>query len=633
MTHPRQPESTYAIDLQPVGRRALVSASSTLLHAAQDAGVEIAAVCGGAGSCGKCRVQCITGELSPPTPEERRFLDEDELKAGYRLACQARPLSDVKINIPPESLSTPQRLQVEGQETELTPDPVIDVVDIELTPPTLHDLRADTVRLTDALAAMEISRPFFGQPVLRSLGTQLRAQDWTARVVLRRQEPLSGYPKVRPWLEVVAMLPRRRPVVGLAVDIGTTKMAAYLVDLDTGHTLAMDGVMNPQIAYGEDVVSRIAYANTHSDGRQVLQQRLIAGLNDLIGKLCSGAGIDRDQVVDAVVVGNTAIHHLFAGLPVEQLGASPYVASASEPLDIDAEHLGLALTPGAKVYLPPNIAGYVGADHVSMLLATEAWRANTPTIALDIGTNTEISLAVDGRLLSCSCASGPAFEGAHIHAGMRAAPGAIEYVQIMREREPSGEGEATPGLRRVRTIGNRPPVGICGSGILDVVAELRAAGIVGPTGRMKQDHPWVVPWEGGGAFRLVDRAETGNGHDLLVTRRDVNEIQLAKAAIRAGVDVLLNEAGLSYDQVGEFVVAGAFGTYLDLKSALRIGMFPPIPISRFKQVGNAAGTGARQMLVSASRRRLAETISERVHYIELTAHPSFADIYMSAMVL
>ncbi len=631
--HPRQPESTYAIDLQPVGRRALVSPGRTLLHAAQDAGVEIVAVCGGAGSCGKCRVQRITGELSPPTPEERRFLDEDELNAGYRLACQALPLSDVKINIPPESLSTPQRLQVEGQETELTPDPVIDVVDVELTPPTLHDLRADTVRLTDALAALEISRPFFGQPVLRSLGTQLRAQDWTARVVLRRQEPLSGYPKVRPWLEVVATLPRRRPVVGLAVDIGTTKMAAYLVDLDTGHTLAMDGVMNPQIAYGEDVVSRIAYANTHPDGRQVLQQRLIAGLNDLVGKLCSGAGIDRDQVVDAVVVGNTAIHHLFAGLPVEQLGASPYVAAASEPLDIESEHLGLALTPGAKVYLPPNIAGYVGADHVSMLLATEAWQASVPTIALDIGTNTEISLAVDGRLLSCSCASGPAFEGAHIHAGMRAAPGAIEYVQITRGHEQSGAGEPAPALRRVRTIGNRSPVGICGSGILDVVAELRAAGIVGPTGRMKQDHPWVVPWEGGGAFRLVDRGETGNGHDLLVTRRDVNEIQLAKAAIRAGVDVLLNEAGLGYDEVGEFIVAGAFGTYLDLKSALRIGMFPPIPLSRFKQVGNAAGTGARQMLVSASRRRLAETIVERVRYIELTAHPSFADIYMSAMVL
>ncbi len=593
----------------------------TLLDAAQHAGVEIAAVCGGAGSCGKCRIQRIEGVLSSPTADERRFFREDELAAGYRLACQALPLSDVKINIPPESLSTPQRLQVEGQETEITPEPVIEVVDVELVPPTLQDLRADTVRLTDALAEGGISRPFFGQPVLRSLSTQLRAQAWSGRLVLRQHGPAVGHPGGGPRREAVGLLPRGQAVIGLAVDIGTTKIAAYLVDLFTGRTLAMDGLMNPQIAYGEDVVSRIAYANEHPDGRRILQERLVSGLNDLTASLCKTAGVRRDQVVDAVVVGNTAIHHLFCGLPVEQLGASPYIAAVSEPLDIEAAHLGLELTPGAQVYLPPNIAGYVGADHVSMLLATEAWQAKVPTIALDIGTNTEISLAMNGELLSCSCASGPAFEGAHIHAGMRAAPGAVEYVQITQDNI------------RVQTIGNRPAVGICGSGILDVVAGLRATNIVGSTGRMNQSHPWVVPWDGGGAFRLVSQAGTGNGHDLLVTRRDVNEIQLAKGAIRAGVDVLLDEAGLDYEDLGLFIVAGAFGTYLDLKSATQIGMFPPLPLNRFKQVGNAAGTGARQMLISGTRRRLAEAIVGRVHYIELTAHPSFTDIYMSAMVL
>ncbi len=611
----------FTVDLQPTGRRALVEAGSNLMDAAQSAGVEIAAICGGAGVCGKCRVQLIAGRLSSPTAAEARFFTAAEIGAGYRLACQARPLSDVKLDIPPESLSTPQRLQVEGQESIVTVDPVVDLVDVDLTPPTLHDLRADTVRLTDALADQGVARPFFGQPVLRALSADLRDQGWSARLVLRRQEPMRGYPKVQPWREVVALLPRNQAVVGLAVDIGTTKMAAYLVDLDSGHTLAMDGLMNPQIAYGEDVVSRIAYANTHPEGRRVLQERLVAGVNDLAAKVCAAAGLSTGQIVEAVVVGNTAIHHFFVGLPVEQLGASPYIAAVSEPLDIEAEHLGLEFAPGAKVYLPPNIAGYVGADHVSMLLATEAWRAKEPTIALDIGTNTEISLAVDGQLSSCSCASGPAFEGAHIHAGMRAAPGAVEYVQI-------GDDEV-----RVHTIGNRPAVGICGSGILDVVAELRAAGIVGPTGRMQQSHPRVVPWEGGGAFRLVDRAGTGNGHDLLVTRRDINEIQLAKGAIRAGVDVLLAEAGLTHEDLRSFIVAGAFGTYLDLKSAMSIGMFPPLPLSRFKQVGNAAGTGARQMLISATRRRQAEAIVDRVCYIELTAHPDFSDIYMSAMPL
>jgi len=610
-----------SVDLEPVGRRATVPVGTTLLGAAQSAGVEIAAVCGGAGTCGKCRVQCIAGELSAATAAEVRFFNEAELAAGYRLACQAVPLSDVKIDIPPESLSTPQRLQVEGQEAEITPASIVATVDVDLVPPTLQDLRSDTVRLTDALADQGVKRPFFGQPVLRSLSSQLRAQDWSLRLALRRQEPTQGHTKVMPWCEVVGAIRRDQPTVGLAVDIGTTKIAAYLVDLTTGHTLAKAGLMNPQIAYGEDVVSRVAYTNEHADGRRVLQARLVEGLNDLVGSLCAEIDLDREQIVDAVVVGNTAIHHLFAGLPVEQLGAAPYIAAVSEPLDIEADHLGLQIAPGAKVYLPPNIAGYVGADHVSMLLATEAYKAETPTIALDIGTNTEISLAVDGKLLSCSCASGPAFEGAHIHAGMRAAPGAIEYVQI--------EGDEV----RVQTIAGRPAVGICGSGILDIVAELRGAGIVGRTGRMTKSHPRVVPWEGGGAFVLVDKADTHNGHDLLVTRRDVNEIQLAKGAIRAGVETLLTAAGLTHDDLGGFIVAGAFGTYLDLKSATRIGMFPPIPLSRFRQVGNAAGSGARQMLISEERRRTAESIVDRVTYIELTAHEAFTDIYMDAMVL
>jgi uncharacterized 2Fe-2S/4Fe-4S cluster protein (DUF4445 family) len=611
-------KTRVSVDLEPIGRRAQVDPALTLLDAAQSAGVELAAVCGGAGSCGKCRVQLIEGELSPPTPDELDLFDESELAAGYRLACQARPLTDVKVDIPPDSLSTQQRLQIEGQESEIDVDPSITTFDADLTPPTLEDLRADTLRLTDALNDIGGKRPVFAQPVLSSLSTQLREADWSVRVAVHC-DSIEGGEACR---EVVGIIRRDQPAIGLAVDIGTTKVAAYLVDLQTGRTLAKAGLMNPQIAYGEDVVSRIKYANEHLNGREVLQTRLIEGLNHLVGQLCEENGLDRGQIVDAVVVGNTVIHHLFAGLPVTQLGASPYIASVSEPLNLRADTLGLKLAPGARVYLPPNIAGYVGADHISMLLATETWQAKVPTIALDIGTNTEISLAMEGELLSCSCASGPAFEGAHIYAGMRAGPGAVEYVQINRK-----------GEVRVQTIGGRPAVGLCGSGILDVVAELRASGILGPTGRLKKDHPRIVDWEGGGAFLLVPEPETGNGHDLLVTRKDINEIQLAKGAIRAGVDVLVKEAGLTYDDLGAFVVAGAFGTYLDLKSATRIGMFPPLPLNKFRQVGNAAGTGARQMLINAGRRRLAAAIVDRVRYIELTAHQAFTDIYMDAMYL
>ena len=605
-------QTQFTVDLEPVGRRVLIEPGMTLLDAARRAGVEIVAVCGGAGACAKCRVRLMHGDLTPPTPVETHTFSAAELAAGHRLACQAHPLGDVKIDIPPASLSTPQRLQVEGQESEITIDPVVQAVDLTVSMPVLHDLRSDTVRLTDALAEQDIPRPFFDQPVLRDLSGKLREQNWSVRLALRRRNHRS---------EVVGVLHPEQALLGLAVDIGTTKMAAYLLDLATGHTLAKAGLMNPQIAYGEDVVSRIAYANTHPDGRHLMQTRLVESLNDLIDQLCGEGGVSHTQVIEAVVVGNTAIHHFFTGLPVRQLGESPYIAAVTEPLDICACHLGLNLASGAKVYLPPNIAGYVGADHVSMLLATDAWRAQKPTVALDIGTNTEISLAVGGQLLSCSCASGPAFEGAHIHAGMRAAPGAVEYVQVLGDDV------------RIQTIGGKPAVGLCGSGILDAVAELRAAGIVQRTGRFQMEHSRIVPWNGGGAFLLAPAAVTGNGHDLLVTRKDINEIQLAKGAIRAAVEVLLLEAGLTTQDIETFIVAGAFGTYLDLESAIRIGMFPPLPLERFKQVGNAAGTGARQMLISSAQRRLAAQIGERVRYVELTVHPGFTKAYMDAMYL
>jgi len=605
-------DKSFLIDLEPIGRRVRVAPGSTLLAAAQAAGVALVAPCGGAGICGKCRVRVISGACTPPAESEKAHLDAAELAAGWRLACQAIPQEDVKLDIPPDSLSTAQRLQVEGQESTIAPDPAVIPVEVQVPPPTLDDLRADTSRLRDALAERGIARATFEQPVLRVLSERLRAQEWSARLAVRK----NGSPHA-----VIGVLPKEAPLLGLAVDLGSTKIAAYLVALASGRTLAKTGQMNPLVAYGEDIVSRIAYANAHPGGRSLLQERLVTGLNAIAEALCHECAAVPEQIVEAVVVGNTAMHHLFAGLPVRQLGEAPYVPAASEALEICACHLGLKLAPGAQVLLPPNIAGYVGADHVAMLLATEAWKAEAPTLALDIGTNTEISLAVGGSVLSCSCASGPAFEGAHIHAGMRAAPGAIEAVHIT--------GESV----HIQTIGDTPPVGICGSGILDAVAELRAAGIVKQSGRLAQDHPRVRPWKGGGAFVLVPASETGNGEDLLVTRRDVHEIQLAKGAIRAGIESLLEKAGLPAEAIETVIVAGAFGTYLNIASAIRVGLFPPLPLARFRQVGNAAGTGARQLLISTARREEANQLVKRVAYIELTTHPRFTDLYMQALML
>ncbi len=600
------PGQTIQVDLQPIGRRAQIAAGETLLGAAQSAGVELVAVCGGGGTCGTCRVRLASGDLSPVTSNEAFELSAGDLAAGYRLACQAMPLSDVKLDIPPTSLTALQRVQIEGREIDIAIDPVVWPVNVTLAEPDLRDVRSDVTRLKEALRQSGHPIASIDHAALIDLSDRLRAQHWSARLAVRGDR-------------VVAALSPQSALIGLAVDVGTTKLAAYLVDLETGKTLARLGALNPQIAYGEDVISRIAYADARADGRRILHDKLVDGLNRMIGEMCAEIGAAREQVVEAVVVGNTAMHHLFADLPVHQLGVSPYVPAINDALEARARDVGLAIAPGAWVYLPPTIAGYVGADHVAMLLATEAWQTQDTLIALDIGTNTEISLAHRGRLWCCSCASGPAFEGAHIRDGMRAAPGAIERVQIV-------DGQA-----RAHTIGGQPPIGICGSGILDAIAAMLSDGILNGRGALRKDDPRVRMVDGESEFVIAPTALTGHGRDVVVTRGDVTEIQLAKGAIRAGIDVLLHEGGLTYADLDAFIVAGAFGTYLDVDSAVRVGLFPDLPRERFRQVGNAAGAGARQLLVSAERRRAASEIARRITYVELTTVPGFAQRFAAAL--
>lgn len=598
------------IDFEPIGKRVDVRPGTTLLDAAQQAGIELVAVCGGGATCGTCRVRLVAGRLTPPTGDEEVQLSPEDLQSGVRLACQAVPLEDVHIDIPPQSLTTPQRTQVEGVEAETELDPPVIGVDVTLPAPTNDDLRSDLTRLRDALTEQGYFDVQIESDVLRDLSDRLRAQEWSARCVIDR-----GVHPPR----LVAIQPPGTRLYGFAVDVGTTKLAAYLVDLSDGHTAGKLGAMNPQIAYGEDVVARIAYCNQKDNGRETLQSRLASTLNDMLADLCGQVGISGDQVIAAVIVGNTAMHHLFCRLPVRQLGAAPYVPAASESLQFPASRVGLKILPGGPVYLPPNIAGYVGADHVSMLLATGAWQKAGTVVAMDIGTNTEITLSVDGELYACSCASGPAFEGAHIQNGMRAAPGAIEKVQIRGEKA------------LLHTIGGQAPVGLCGSGILDAVAEMLGAGIIDSRGSLDRKRPDVRENGRKAEYLLVPARASGGGQDIVVTREDINQIQLAKAAIRAGVEVLLQEAGLRADQIDQFIIAGAFGTYIDLSSAVKTGMFPNLPLPVFSQVGNAAGTGARQLLVSRRKRREADEVAGKIHYVELTTYPDFTNIFVNSM--
>jgi uncharacterized 2Fe-2S/4Fe-4S cluster protein (DUF4445 family) len=515
----------FCIDFEPLGRRSEGRPDQTILNIAQKAGVGLASVCGGVGTCAECRIRLVSGELTPHTLVEQFSLSNEDLVAGYRLACQAKPLSDVKLDIPPESLSTNQRLQVEGLETIITVNPAV----------------------------------------------------------------------------------RTPGAFGLAVDIGTTKIATYLVRLETGETVAKSGAMNPQIAFGEDVISRIAYITNEKGGETTLQKLLVDTLNKMLEGMCNEVGISPTNIQDAVLVGNTIMHHIFVGLPVEQLGRAPFKPATIQPLTIPARKTGLNINPNSNAYLPPVIAGYVGSDHIAMLLATDKWKSTGNVISMDIGTNTEISLVKNGRITCCSCASGPAFEGAHIKEGMRAGPGAIERALWVE------------GKILWQSIDALPPVGICGSGILDSIAALQDGDLIKPSGVLKT----------GSEIVLVPSEKNGLGRDLVLTRKDIHEIQLAKSAIRAGVEILLQNGGLNFKGIDEFILAGAFGTYLDLRSAIRIGMFPPMPMNCFRQVGNAAGMGAKQMLVSVKKRREAEKIARQIEYLELTTQPAFTPLYLN----
>jgi uncharacterized 2Fe-2S/4Fe-4S cluster protein (DUF4445 family) len=594
----------FTIDFEPVGRRGEFSGQQSLLECARQLSVDLVSLCGGIGSCDRCKVQVIAGKVSKPTLEEEAELSASDLEQGYRLACQTYPLSDVKLHVPPESLTAPQRTQVEGLDVDVEPDPPVRWLEARLTPPTLESPQADAQNLWAALAAQGIESGTIDFRVLHSLSWYIRQHDWTLGVALRGDEIVAvGAPSTR-WL-------------GLAVDIGTTKVAGYLIDLESGKTLSAKGLMNPQISYGEDVVSRIVAASKSLADAARLQSLLTDALSQLAVDLCAEASTQPEHIVEAVVVGNTAIHHLFLGLQVKQLGLSPYVPTVDTALDVKAREIGLRIAPGAYVHLLPNIAGYVGADHVAMLLATRLADTTSTTLAIDIGTNTEICLNHKGRITSVSCASGPAFEGAHIKFGMRAAPGAIEHVRLENDR------------LEIQTIAGEPPVGICGSGLLDVVAQLRRNGIVERSGKMIS-HPLVQNRNGAMEFVLAERPGL---EPVTLSQKDVRELQLAKAAIRLGIQALVEAEGLAENDLEQVIIAGAFGTFIDVESAITIGMLPDLPLERFKQVGNAAGTGARLALISQAERQKANQIAQRDGYIELAKVPGFNRKFAEATYL
>lgn len=579
----------------------------TLLDTARRAGVRIASVCGGRGLCKSCVVRFVEGPVEPPSQQDLAFFSSEELTSNWRRACQTFASGDCRVEISARARAMPLRTQIESEDVWVRPDPAVRLYSVTVPNATLANPMADDHRLMNALnekwpgicSRIDID-------VLRSLPQALRVPGRQVSAVVRFGEVIGFVP------------PGKRALLGLAVDVGTTNIVALLVDLWNGRTLATRAIENPQASHGGDVISRIARAASSEEAREKLHELVVRGINDIVRELCESQSIGPEQVADIVVAGNTTMHHLLLKLPVAHLGAVPFVAASASATDVKARDVGIEAMPGAYVHVLPNIAGFVGGDHTAMLLAIGSDREEKTVVALDIGTNTEMSLIHKGRLSSISCPSGPALEGGHIGCGMRSARGAIESVQIRG------------GEVRIQTIDDSPPIGICGSGVLDVTAQLYLAGIVSPTGRMTKEHPLVRVRDGQPEFVLADENET-HGAAIVFNQRDVRAVQLAKGAIRAGIRVLLEQAGVKEEQIDQVIIAGAFGNYIDLASALAIDMLPALSLDRFAQIGNAAGIGAKLALVSYPHRATAQSIAARSHYMELAGSAHFNRCFMHAM--
>jgi len=609
-------KQSFKVSIQPDGKTVHVLDGTSIYEALGEAGIIIKSECGGSGVCGSCKVRVIEGKYEQHGSE--RHLSKEEIGKGLVLACSARVLGDMKVEIPTVSRVFEQKILTEGLEKEVSLSPGIRKLFVEAPQPSLKDQRPDLERIMDTLG--DGRKRKFPLELLRAFPDRLREGEWKATVLLTDDEIVgieSGDTTGRHY--------------GIAFDIGTTTVVGYLIDLTKGIEIGVASRTNPQTSYGDDVITRIHFASSTRDGLEKLHGQIVSCINEIAEELVSASGIEREWIYGITATGNTTMSHLFLGISPKYLALNPYVGVFREGFETAASELGVRINPFGRVYTMPNIAGFVGGDTVAVILASELHKSKEIKFAIDIGTNGELVMGNRDRLVACSTAAGPAFEGARITHGMRASDGAIEKVIIEN------------GGVSVNTIGNKPPIGICGTALIDSIAELRKLGVIDERGKLlgKEELPDGTPGfirerlikhdTYRASFVLVYGPETQTGLPILLTQKDIRETQLAKGAILAGYEILKETLGVEDKDIKEVLLAGAFGNYIRRENAKIIGLLPDIPLQKIRFIGNAAGSGAKMLLVKNELREEASRISTDTEYIELAVNINFQKTFTEAM--
>jgi uncharacterized 2Fe-2S/4Fe-4S cluster protein (DUF4445 family) len=626
----------------PSGKRGNFAVGTPLLQAARSLGVDIDSVCGGRGLCGRCQVLVAEGEfakhgvvssnasLSPFSEPETRYSRRQPLAAGRRLSCSARVQADVVIDVPATSQVHRQVVRKEADARAIELNPLVRLHYVQVKQPDMHDPSGDLRRLFEALEAeWSLKDLTCDLSVIQALQPILRAGAWQVTVAVHAGKQIIG---VWPGLHELAF--------GLAVDIGSTTIAAHLCDLTSGEVVASAGAMNPQIRFGEDLMSRVSYSMMNPGGAAAMTAAVREALCGLAVDVARSAGVSHEDILEATLVGNPIMHHLLLGIDPVELGGAPFALAVDHSLTLRANVIDFKLHRNARIYVLPCIAGHVGADAAGMVLAERPDLNDELTLLVDVGTNAEIVLGNRQRLVACSSPTGPAFEGAQISCGQRAAPGAIERVRIDRDTlEPrfkvigSDLWSDEPGFDQATAASGI--TGVCGSGIIEVIAEMYLAGIINQDGvldgRLAARSPRIVENGRTFAYLLHRGAPATHAVEMKITQNDVRAIQLAKAALYAGIALLMERLGV--ERVDRIRLAGAFGSHIDVKYAIILGMVPDCDLAQVRSAGNAAGTGARIALLDSTSRGVIESLVRRIEKVETAIEPRFQHHFVEAMAI